>query len=64
MNRLSGRKMGKLYGARKWNSTELFRKSERVWEPRDRELTEGSENSEWIVAPAGKYGVATVSRID
>jgi len=56
--------MGKLYGARKWNSTELFRKSERVWEPRDRELTEGSENSEWIVAPAGEYGVATVSRID
>jgi len=37
---------------------ELFRKSEKVQESRDRESAEGSENSVRIVAPAGElWGV-------
>ena len=55
MNRLSGRKVSGRYGARKADSAELFRKSERVQESRDRESAEGSENSVRIVAPAGEF---------
>jgi len=41
----------------KQKSAELFRKSKRVQESRDRESAEGpgSENSVRIVAPAGKF---------
>jgi len=39
----------------KRNSAELFRKSERVQESRDRESAEGSENSVRMVAPAGGF---------
>ena len=51
LNRLSGRKMGELYGGRE---AEICRslKSKRVQESRDRESTEGLENGIRIERPA------------
>jgi len=52
LNRFSGHKMGESYGSGKRKSAEVFRKSERLRESRERESAEGSENSLRIVAPA------------
>jgi len=52
LNTLSGHKMGESYRSGKRKSAEVFRKSERLRESRERESAEGSENSVRIVAPA------------
>jgi len=52
LNRLSGHKMGETYGSGKRRSAEVFRKSERLREWRERESAEGSENSVRSVALA------------
>jgi len=52
LNRLSGHQMSESHGSGKWKSAEVFRKSERLWESRERESAEDSENSVRIVAPA------------
>jgi len=51
LNRLGGRKMGKLYGGREAEIGGSL-KTKRVQESRDRESAEGSENGIRIVAPA------------
>jgi len=52
LNRLSGHKMGETYGSGKRRSAEVFRKSERLRESRERESAEGSESSVRSVALA------------
>jgi len=52
LNRINGHKMGETYASGKQKSAEVFRKSERLRESRERESAEGSENSVRIVALA------------
>jgi len=52
LNRLRGHKMGESYRSGKRKSAEVFRKSERLRESRERKSAEGSEKSARIVAPA------------